>query len=170
VVRALVLAALLVSLAGPAAAAVGLAATVEELAGESDAVLRGRVAGRASRWSEGGRRLVTEIVLEVNERWRGEAPARVVLLVPGGERDGVGQRVDGAPAFDDGEEVVVFLRRLPGGAFRVHGMAQGKFRVVEGEARPDLRRVRLVAGEGRAGSRRVEAMPLDELARRVRAP
>ncbi len=169
-VRALALAALLVSLAGPAAAAVGLAATVEELAGESDAVVRGRVAGRASRWTDGGRRLVTEIILEVNERWRGEAPGRVVLRVPGGERDGVGQRVDGAPAFDDGEEVVVFLRRLPGGAFRVHGLAQGKFRVLEGEARPDLRRIRLVAGEARPGSRRVEAMPIGELARRVRAP
>jgi hypothetical protein len=169
-VRAPVLAALLLSLACPAAATVGLAATVEDLAGEADAVLRGRVSGCASRWTSDHRHLVTEVVLEVNERWRGEAPPRVVLRVPGGERDGVGQRIDGAPAFQDGEEVVVFLRRLPGGAFRVHGMAQGKFRVEGAQARPDLRRAGLAAGTVRAGQRRVEAMPLEELARRVAAP
>jgi hypothetical protein len=161
---------LLLALAAPAGAAVAVAASVEDLAAESDAVLRGRVESRAARWTEDRRHLRTEVVLVVNERWRGVAPERVVVVVPGGVLGDVGQRVDGAPAFEDREEVVVFLRRLPGGAFRVHGLAQGKFRVEGAEARPDLRRLRVADGALRAGQRRVEAMPLEELARRVKAP
>jgi hypothetical protein len=169
-VRALPLVPLLLALALPAGAAVAIAATVEDLAAESDTVLRARVESRTTRRSEDRRHLRTEVVLVVNERLRGEASGRVGVVVPGGVLGDVGQRVDGAPAFEDGEEVVVFLRRLPGGAFRVHGLAQGKFRVEGAEARPDLRRLRVADGALRPGQRRVEAMPLEELARRVKAP
>ena len=51
---------------------------------------------------------------------------------------GIGQRVDGAPAFAGGEEVVVFLNRAEAGGYRVAGLAQGKFSVAGMNATPDL--------------------------------
>lgn len=157
-------------LAGAAAAAVGRPATVEQLAREADAVVRGRVARMASGWAGDGRHVVTRVTLRVTKVLRGAAAGEVVLEVAGGVAGGLGQRVDAAPAFEPGEEAVVFLRRATGGRWLVHGMAQGKFRVEEGgEARPDLADWTFVPEALPAGERRAEAMPVEELERRVRA-
>ncbi len=156
-------------LAGAAAAAVARPATVEQLAREADAVVRGRVARMESRWAGDGRHIVTRVTLRVSQVLRGAAGGELVLEVPGGVAGGFGQRVDAAPAFAPGEEAVVFLRRIAGGRFLVHGMAQGKFHVERGEARPDLEAWTFVPEALPAGERRAEAMPLEELERRVRA-
>jgi hypothetical protein len=158
----------LLLLATPAAAAVMRPVSVEELARASDAVVRARVEDSAVRWSADGRRLFTEVELSVGAVWRGAAPARIRVTVPGGARDGIAQTLDGAPAFSPGEEVVVFLgRRGPG--WRVNGLALGKYRVERGAARPDLRGIRMVPGSIRAGERAPEEMAVEELERRVRA-
>ncbi len=158
-----------VLLAGVAAAAVGRPATVEQLAREADAVVRGRVAGMASGWAADGRHVVTRVTLRVSKVLRGAAGGEVVLEVAGGVAGGFGQRVDAAPVFEPGEEAVVFLRRVAGGRWLVHGMAQGKFRVAGGEATPDLADWAFVPEALPAGERRAEAMPIEELERRVRA-
>jgi hypothetical protein len=80
----------------------------------------------------------------------------------------IGQRVEGAPEFSRGEDVVVFLRRGESDAYRVTGLAQGKFTVRGPTARPDLSGVAFVRSEVRAGQRGSEEMPLAELERRVR--
>ena len=101
--------------------------------------------------------------------WRGTPAARVTVVVPGGVVGPIGQRVDGAPAFAKGEEVVVFLSAAEAGAFRVTGLAQGKFSVRDGAAQPDLAHVSFVPAPLRAGERRAEAMDVAELERRVRS-
>mgnify|MGYP006268513889 CR=1 FL=1 len=156
-------------LAGAAAAAVARPATVEQLSREADAVVQGRVVGMESRWAPDGRHIVTRVTVRVSRVLRGSAGAEVALEVPGGSVGGYGQRVDAAPSFQAGEEAVVFLRRIPGGRSLVHGMAQGKFRVEGGEARPDLEGWAFVPEALPAGERRAERMPLPELERRVRA-
>jgi hypothetical protein len=160
-------AAFLLLAAWPAAAAVMVPASVERLARGSDAVVRGRVLETAARWSADGRRIVTEVEVSVQGVWRGAAPGRVRVTAPGGERDGVAQRVDGAPAFSPGEEVVLFLARR-GPSWRVVGLALGKYRVEGAAARPDLRGVAFVAGRPPDGERLAGEMPLAELERRVR--
>jgi hypothetical protein len=156
-------------LAGAAAAAVGRPATVEQLAREADAVVQGRVVGMESRWAPDGRHVVTRVRLRVSRVLRGAAGGEVVLEVAGGSVGGFGQRVDAAPSFEPGEEVVVFLRRVAGGRSVVHGMAQGKFRVEGGEARPDLEGWTFTPEASPAVERRAERMPLADLERRVRA-
>ncbi|GEJ57870.1 hypothetical protein [Anaeromyxobacter diazotrophicus] len=154
----------------PGAAAVAVPASIEELARASSAVVRGRVASAAARWSADHRRIETEVEVEVASAWRGAAASRVAVVVPGGEVDGLGQRVDGAPRLAPGEEVVLFL--WGGGArpYRVTGLAQGKFAVKGPAARPDLSGLSFVPRAAlRAGERRVEELALDELERRVRA-
>jgi hypothetical protein len=160
-------AAILLLAAWPAAGAVMLPASVEELARGSDAVVRGRVLDTAPRWSADGRRIVTEVEVTVSGVWRGAAPGRLRVIAPGGDRDGVAQRVVGAPAFTPGEEVVLFLARR-GPSWRVRGLALGKYRVDGAVARPDLRGVAFAAGRVADGERRAGEMPIAEMERRVR--
>jgi hypothetical protein len=153
----------------PARASQAVAASVEDLARASPLVLRARVARVSARWSEDHRRIFTYVDLEPASAWRGSASGPVTVLVPGGEVGPVGQRVDGAPAFAPGEEVVVFLHRAEAGTHRVTGMAQGKFAVEGGVARLDVSHLTLVPARIRPGERRAEAMPLAELEARVRS-
>jgi hypothetical protein len=153
----------------PARATLAAPASVEELARSSQAVVRGRVARVASRWSEDQRRIFTYVDVDVASAWRGAPGPRATVIVPGGIVGGIGQRVDGAPGFAKGEEVVLFLSEAEEGAYRVTGLAQGKFKVDGGAARPDVSHIGFVERPLRAGERRAEAMDLAELERRVRS-
>ena len=163
------LALLLLVSALPARAALAVPASVEDLARSSQAVVRGRVAKLTSRWSEDQRRIFTYVEIAPSSVWRGAPPSRVTVLVPGGVVGPIGQRVDGAPTFAKDEDVVVFLSEAEAGAFRVTGLAQGKFKVDADAARPDLSHTSFVEAPLRAMERRAEPMPVAELERRVRS-
>jgi hypothetical protein len=149
--------------------AVAVAVSVEELARGSDVVVRGRVSRVSSFWTADGARIMTVAELSPSETWRGTTPGPVQVLVPGGVVGDIGQRVDGAPTFATGEEVVVFLWRSGEGAFRVRGLAQGKFTVVADAARPALAHTRAVGVRLAAGERLAGPMGVAELERRVRS-
>jgi hypothetical protein len=158
----------LLLLAPPARASTALPATVEGLARASDAVVRGTVAASASRFTADGRQIYTFVEIRPAAVWRGSAPARTVVRVPGGEVGNLGMLVPGSPRFTAGEEVVLFLRRS-GEVHQLVGLAQGKFSVAGGAARPDLAGLHLLEQPLPAGERRAEAMALEELERRVRS-
>lgn len=117
------------ALASVAAATTLLAQDVASLTRASSAVVRGTVTASKARWSGDGARIFTETTLQVAERWKGEAPASLVIEQPGGEVGEVGQLVHGVARFRPGEDVVVFLEAR-GPRYLVTGMLQGKF-VVE---------------------------------------
>ena len=165
--KSLFLAALLV--ASPALGAEAAAVSVEGLARASDAVVRGQVRKITATLSPDGRRVFTLVDVDVATTWRGKSLGALRVIVPGGEAGGIGQRVDGAPAFGEGEEVVVFLHRAEAGGYRVAGLAQGKFSVAGMNAAPDLSRMRMVAEQVKPGERRAEGMSVAELERRVRS-
>jgi hypothetical protein len=165
-----VIAAVALGAAIPVLAAVAPELSVEALAREADAVVRATVTSSASRWTADGRHIRTVVSLRRRSAWRGAPPAHLEVDVPGGTVGDVAQVVSGAPSFQDGEEVVVFLRASTPGTWRVHGLALGKFRVEGGNAVPDLAGIRLERSGVRASERRVEPMPVGELERRVRAP
>jgi len=157
------------ALPAPAAlASTALPATVEGLARASDAVVRGTVEASASRFTADGRQIYTFAEIRTAAVWRGTAPTRAVVRVPGGAVGDVGMLVPGAPRFTPGEEVVLFLRRA-GAVHLLVGLAQGKFAVTGGAARPELAGLQLLERPLPAGERRAEAMALDELERRVRS-
>ena len=161
------LAALLLS--GPARAAVAVPSSVEELARDADAVVRGRVVSKTARFTPDHRRIFTWVEVEPSSVWAGTAKGRVTVLVPGGVVGDIGQRVDGMPAFAQGEDVVVFLSGAEAGAFRVTGLAQGKFSVKDGTATPDLSHMIFTEAPLRAGERRPGPMGVAELEQRVRS-
>ncbi|MFO0624447.1 MAG: hypothetical protein U0325_02430 [Polyangiales bacterium] len=118
----------------PARATVMLHRSADELAAMADAVVvgtaqrddRGAVAGSA-RWVSG--RIVTDVAVTVHVPIAGPwaAGTSVTLRLPGGVVGDVGQTVSGAPVFRPGESYVLFLQRLPDGAWTVLDMSAGMF-------------------------------------------
>lgn len=122
-------AALALSVAAPAMATTMLAQDVAALTCSSDAVVRGKVKKVESRWTGDHRQIVTDVTIDVDEFIKGKGNKTVQITQPGGEVEGIGQKVSGLASFTPGEEVVVFLARQGSDRFMVTGMAQGKFRV-----------------------------------------
>jgi hypothetical protein len=138
--------------------------TVESLTAASDAVVHARVVRRSSAWSKGGGQIFTTVVLKPVETWKGDPGAEVTVVVPGGRVGDLSQTVHGMAAFQDGEEVVVFLHRRAPGLFGVERMALGKFSVT-----PQARAVRSRAELECVGCKPTEQddLSLDELRARV---
>jgi hypothetical protein len=149
-----------------AAAAVFVETSVEEVSRTADAVVHGKVVRQASSWSEDRRTIHTEVEISVASAWKGAPGATVRVVVPGGRVGDLAQRVDAAPAFRHGEDVVVFLSRRAD-FWELNGLALGKFEVRGGRAVPEVSVAEARPRPLRAGERRVEEMALDELRRRV---
>ncbi|WP_257456144.1 hypothetical protein [Archangium lipolyticum] len=125
--RALLPFVLLLSLS--AGATTMLRADLPELARSADTIVHGTVRRMESRWSGDGRRIVTDVEIQVTETLKGQAGGTVLVTQPGGRVGDIGQRVSGLASFTPGEEVVLFLERRGTQSFRVAAMAQGKYKV-----------------------------------------
>jgi hypothetical protein len=147
------------------AATVSGPADVESLAAAADAVVHAQVTRRSSAWAPGGGQIVTTVVLRPLEIWKGDPAGEIVVLVPGGEVGELSQVVQGAAAFADGEEVVVFLRRRAPGVFQVERLSLGKFAVTAKTGRA-VRDRRLISCQG-CGPSEADELSLDELRARV---
>jgi hypothetical protein len=117
----------------PASATTMLRADLPELAQSADAIVHGTVRRMESRWSGDGRKIVTDVEIQVTETLKGQAGGTVLVTQPGGRVGDIGQKVSGLASFSPGEEVVLFLERRGPRAFRVAGMAQGKYKVQRSE-------------------------------------
>jgi len=74
--------------------------------------------------------IYTETRFDVLEPAKGDLPSQIVVRLPGGRFGHLHSRVDGAPQFQPGEELYLFLWN--GGAgetFSVLGWSQGTFRI-----------------------------------------
>ncbi len=116
-----------------ASATTMLRADLPELARTADTIVHGTVRRVESRWSGDGRRIITDVEIQVSESLKGQAGGTVLVTQPGGRVGDIGQMVSGLASFTSGEEVVVFLERRGTRAFRVAGMAQGKYQVQRSE-------------------------------------
>jgi hypothetical protein len=119
----------LLLLCPPASATTMLRVDLPELTQSADAIVHGTVRRLESRWSGDGRKIVTDVEIEVTETLKGQAGGTVLVTQPGGRMGDIGQKVSGLASFTPGEEVVLFLERRGPQAFRVAGMAQGKYQV-----------------------------------------
>ena len=147
--RALCLLGLLV-LATPAAALM-LEVPFDRLARDSDEIVRVKVIGLESRWTDDRATIVTDVTLAVVETWAGDlTPGNsIVLQVQGGEVGEMGIRAEHQPVFAMGEEAVIFLKATPSARWRVYGLEQGKYTVLEDQT-VGFRRQRLSLASLRA--------------------
>ncbi|HLL24598.1 MAG TPA: matrixin family metalloprotease [Kofleriaceae bacterium] len=92
--------------------------------------------------------LETETLVAVGECLAGTCPPAVLVRRHGGERDGIGLRVDGEAELARGDAVVLFVRVDRAGHHRVLGGVQGAWHVTGDRATRDLtsHRVRTEAG------------------------
>jgi len=98
-----------------------------ELLEKSSAVARMRCLGSESFWDKG--EIWTNTKFEVISQLKGHLPGRVVVRMLGGKLGHLSSRVDGAPAFQPGEEVYLFLWGPASEPLGIVGWGQGTFRI-----------------------------------------
>ncbi len=164
---------LLWCLAGPAFASSALQMDVPALTHAASDVVQGRVTGTRTEWTDDHSRLVTFIEVDVQKTWKGRAAGRLTVVQPGGQRDGLAQRVAGVALLDVGDELALFLERQ-GPLWRVVGLSQGVYRIdrpADGSAASAVpaavEGLRLVVPPGSSPRPRT-AVPLEELQQQVR--
>lgn len=120
--------------AAQASATVMVEIPFERLTSEADLIVHARVLRTGSRMTQEAGHFEPHTVstLEVLETLRGTATGEVLIDEIGGTSQRGTTWIAGTPRYRVHEEVVVFLRRLPSGAYRTHGMAQGHFEVLPG--------------------------------------
>jgi hypothetical protein len=118
---------LLVSAASlPLLASSALRLSFDDLVRESDRVVEATVTGRQSAWASDNRRIYTTFTFETHSDIAGTGPARFVVIQPGGQVGRLAQITHGYPAFNRGDRVVLFLRKVVKG-YDVIGLSQGVF-------------------------------------------
>ncbi len=87
--------------------------SIEALTEKAEVVFRGRVQDVEYRLVDEGRRVVTLLIVSVEDGFKGRDSGDVKVIVPGGRYGELVQRVAGMPTFYLDEEVVLFLERYP---------------------------------------------------------
>ena len=100
-----------------------------ELLDASSTVIHGRVVRHWSAWDANHELIWTHYEVRPSEVLRGRRAASYTVSEPGGVVGEIGLNVSGSVPLIDGEEVVLFLRHMPNGLFRVTGGPQGKMQV-----------------------------------------
>ncbi|MBI4481475.1 MAG: hypothetical protein HY652_01160 [Acidobacteria bacterium] len=122
-------------------ATIVLQMSLEELAGRSDAVVHGLAERSWSAWDDERGKIYTYTLVRVDDSLKGPWRERIVVKELGGTVGDMTMTVGGAPEFQPGEEVVLFLVLDRQGDFRTLGFTQGKFEVqTEGGQKVVVRR------------------------------
>lgn len=148
-----------------------------QLSLQADAVVHGTVRRVESAWSGDGRRIFTDVEIQVTETLKGQTGGTVLVTQPGGRVGDIGQQVSGVAAFTPGEEVVVFLEERGARAFSVLGLVQGKYKVQRSEDGTRVLAVPEASGEvllldaatGQPTHSTRQPLPLTELKASIRA-
>lgn len=172
--RFLVLVSLL-SLAVALHATVILPIEFRELVTTAPVILHGQVVDIKAGWSDGRRSLETFVTVAVADYLKGDLGATVTLRVPGGQLGRYRTIFVGAPEFQRGDEVVLFLKHGASSSPYIIGLSQGAFRVVA-DARTGRRMVTtpIVMGKGDTAERVVRGevtrkpLPIDAFRDAVR--
>ena len=124
------------SLAAPASATVMVELSLDELIQRADVIVHGTVTASAVRveMRDGSLEPQALTTIRVHEWIAGTGGETVQLRELGGSWEGGGVHYDGTPAYERGEEVVLFLERRPDAPhdLRTLAMVQGKFSVRHG--------------------------------------
>lgn len=99
----------------------------EELTSQSELIVSGQIARSWTDWDSEHKYIWTHYELGVSSALKGNPGATVVISEPGGVVGLQAMSVAGAPVYQTGEQVVVFLQRVPNGYLRTTGWSQGKF-------------------------------------------
>jgi hypothetical protein len=102
---------------------------LEEMTGEAQFVVHGKVTRKWSAWDGGGQLIWTHYQLQLEETLKGEASGSLIVSEPGGTVGDQGMSIAGTPEYAVGDEVVLLVWQTPIGYLRTSGWGQGKFTV-----------------------------------------
>ena len=115
--------------ASPVQATVYIAADLTTLASGAQVIAHGRVVALEPRWTDGRRAIETIVTLDVEDYMKGDFGSTLTLRVPGGDMGPYRSIMLGAPRFQPGDDVIVFLAAKGPAVPHLVGLAQGVFRV-----------------------------------------
>ena len=153
---AFALGAILLAGISPTAASTFLKVDIPTLKTMSESVVQANVVDVRSAWNDEGSAIFTFVTLEVTGRLHGTAEGLIVVRVPGGTVGEFTSEMEGAPKFQQGDEVVAFISRWRDGVAMVAGYAEGLSRVNHDQ------RGNLMLKGGLA-----DGMPMSELGRQL---
>ena len=169
ITAALVLAALAMTL--PAGATVLRFVPFEEQVDSAGVIVVAVMQSQSSRMTSG--LIFTDFQFRVEETVKGNPGTNITVRVPGGEANGVGQSVDGAPKFESAGRYVLFLEPINGSLWRVVGFSQGSYTVSGAEkgkqqVAPQMAGAAHVEVLGATSAQSAGAASLEEFLGRVR--
>jgi len=136
---------------------------LEALVKKARTIVVGKVLESRTYWSADGKFILTDYTIEVDENLKGQGMRSVAVTTVGGKIGDLELHVSGMPAFQKGEQAVVFIEQS--GAYQtVVGLGQGKFTVTNGDVTNAVDG--LAFPDGRPGDRL--KMPLESFKTRVR--
>jgi hypothetical protein len=146
----------------------------EQLTDGSELIVSGRITSSWAAWDREHKYIWTHYNLNVASSLKGTAATLVEFAEPGGALDGLVMNIAGSVSYAVGDNMAVFLSRMPNGYLRTTGWAQGKYAL---DARGRLHAQALLGAQAievetrPAGSplQTLEGMSLTELAQRVSA-
>ena len=101
--------------------------SVADLSRAAHTVVRARCVTNSTRWDAA--EVWTFTTFDVEEIWKGSAPAHITVRLLGGRTEDFTSTVSGVPRFSPGEELILFLERTPAQDFSIVSWMQGTFRI-----------------------------------------
>jgi hypothetical protein len=101
--------------------------SVADLSRAAYTVVRARSVANSTRWDAG--EIWTFTTFDVEEIWKGSAPAQITVRLLGGQAGNFTSTVSGVPRFAPGEELILFLERTSAQDFSIVSWMQGTFRI-----------------------------------------
>jgi hypothetical protein len=100
------------------------AMSLPELVAKADQIVVARVVSASAAWDASHRKIISIVVIDIEEMWKGSGEKHLTIVQPGGTVGDIEMTVYGMPSFVHGERSLLFLQ----GTSRVQvvGMAQGK--------------------------------------------
>jgi hypothetical protein len=95
----------------------------------SESVVQASVVDVRSAWNEERTGIFTYVTLDVKGRLHGNADNQIVVRVPGGTVGDFTTKMDGAPEFQVGDDIVAFIARWQDGIPMIAGYAAGLSKV-----------------------------------------
>jgi hypothetical protein len=98
-----------------------------ELVDNSELIVSGKITSSWASWDPSHKHIWTHYELAVSDSPKGTPGPTVEIAEPGGTLDGIIMKISGTTGYTVGENVMVFLTRVPNGYLRTTGFGLGKY-------------------------------------------
>ncbi len=131
--------------ARPATSSIVRDMDLESLVRESDSIIQGVVESVSSEWDNDKKLIFTYASIRVDDPLKGERRRTLLIRQMGGQVGALVMSVPGMPEFNEGMDIIVFLKDAGNGTFHVVGLNQGRYVVEENFAVANISGVDLLS-------------------------